>query len=968
MFESKNMINFANTELIANGEGRNVLSAIEDGLRKCDEFLISVAFVTKDGLLVLKPILKELQQRGIKGRILTTDYLGFNSPDVLDDLGSLSNVELRIYCTNNGSKHGFHTKGYIFKQDEFYQIIVGSSNLTINALKNNREWNTRAQSHCDDIYTKEILNEFELYWNSEFTMSYADFLPWYRPRWVRPVRQSLKNIAEQTTIGGSLQLMPNVMQQQFIDNFKSLRESNESRGLLISATGTGKTYAAAFAMRDMKPKRILFLVHREQIAKQALNSFERVFNDKSIVYGLVSGNAKKFDADFVFSTIQMMSRDNVMKQYKPDDFDCIIIDEVHRAGAESYQQLIDYFKPQFLLGMTASPDRTDGYDLYNLFNHNIIYEIRLQQALEEDLLCPFHYFGISDLWVDDVPINIEDGNISFSNLSKNERVDKIIEQIRFFGHSGSRVKGLVFCSNKVEAKELSDAFNTKGIYRTIALTGEDSQEKREDAIARLAGSGDYEVLRRDEQLDYIFTVDIFNEGVDIPEVNQVIMLRQTESPIVFIQQLGRGLRKFEDKEYVVILDFIGNYSNSYMIPLALSGDRSYNKDTLRKYVQSGNRIIPGKSTVHFDAIAKKRIFAAIDEAKLNDSKLIKDAYFDLRYKLGRIPNISDFKNYGAIDITKIFNKYNSYHHFLIKIKEKDYQVNFDATQEQMLHYISQKLATGMRVRDLLALQFLLNGSEAILFDVEQELKSKYNHVLSELGKVNLVNILMNEFAVSGDAIKFKDCLFIKMNGSDYAISDEFKKALINEDFKNHIQQLIDFGVDRYKDMYMGVKLDNNPFALYEKYNYEQVCQLLEWPKNQIAQNIGGYKFDEATKTYPVFINYHKGDDVQDSIKYEDRFESQTLIKAISKNNRYLRSKDVNTAINADSLGVSMHLFVRKNKDDKESKEFYYLGPIHSTGKENAREIIRNGNTPAVEIEYRLDIPVRDDIYDYIING
>ncbi|MCF0157530.1 MAG: DUF3427 domain-containing protein, partial [Veillonella sp.] len=207
-----------------------------------------------------------------------------------------------------------------------------------------------------------------------------------------------------------------------------------------------------------------------------------------------------------------------------------------------------------------------------------------------------------------------------------------------------------------------------------------------------------------------------------------------------------------------------------------------------------------------------------------------------------------------------------------------------------------------------------------------------------------------------------------IENQDYAISDEFKKALINEDFKNHIQQLIDFGVDRYKDMYMGVKLDNNPFALYEKYNYEQVCQLLEWPKNQIAQNIGGYKFDEATKTYPVFINYHKGDDVQDSIKYEDRFESQTLIKAISKNNRYLRSKDVNTAINADSLGVSMHLFVRKNKDDKESKEFYYLGPIHSTGKENAREIIRNGNTPAVEIEYRLDIPVRDDIYDYIING
>ena len=172
MFDSKNMINFSTTELIANGEGRNVLSAIEDGLRTCDEFIISVAFITADGLLVLKPILKELEGRGIKGRILTTDYLGFNNPDVLDDLGHLNNIELRVYCTSNGSKHGFHTKGYIFKQDQLYQIIVGSSNLTINALKKNREWNTRAQSHKDDTYTKEVLEEFELYWNSEFTMKY----------------------------------------------------------------------------------------------------------------------------------------------------------------------------------------------------------------------------------------------------------------------------------------------------------------------------------------------------------------------------------------------------------------------------------------------------------------------------------------------------------------------------------------------------------------------------------------------------------------------------------------------------------------------------------------------------------------------------------------------------------------------------------------------------------------------------
>ena len=187
MSESNRLINFAtSSELIANGEGRNVLSAIEDGLRSCDEFLISVAFITPEGLLTLKPILKELEERGVRGRILTTDYLGFNSPEVLEDLGNLKNIDLKVYCTTNGSGHGFHTKGYIFRKDESYQIIVGSSNLTINALKKNREWNTRSEAHCSDTYAREITEEFDLYWNSEFAIPYEAFIPWYKPRWVRP--------------------------------------------------------------------------------------------------------------------------------------------------------------------------------------------------------------------------------------------------------------------------------------------------------------------------------------------------------------------------------------------------------------------------------------------------------------------------------------------------------------------------------------------------------------------------------------------------------------------------------------------------------------------------------------------------------------------------------------------------------------------------------------------------------------
>ncbi len=278
---------------------------------------------------------------------------------------------------------------------------------------------------------------------------------------------------------------------------------------------------------------------------------------------------------------------------------------------------MEYFEPEFWLGMTASPERTDGYDVFEAFEHNIACEIRLQQALEEDLLCPFHYFGITDLQIDGETVDDETGLRDFDLLTSEDRVNYIVEQIKYYGYSGKRVKGLVFCSSRAEAKELSDKFNQRN-FRTLALIGEDREEKREQAVERLVSDDE------EDRLDYIFTVDIFNEGVDIPEINQVVMLRPTKSPIVFVQQLGRGLRKAENKEYVVILDFIGNYKNNFMIPIALSGDKTYNKDNIRRYVLEGERIIPGSSTVHFDEISRKRIFSAIDAAKLSGCRRMRD--------------------------------------------------------------------------------------------------------------------------------------------------------------------------------------------------------------------------------------------------------------------------------------------------------------------------------------------------------
>uniref|UniRef100_UPI003AF1B56B DUF3427 domain-containing protein n=1 Tax=Butyribacter intestini TaxID=1703332 RepID=UPI003AF1B56B len=353
-------------------------------------------------------------------------------------------------------------------------------------------------------------------------------------------------------------LEPNSMQVKFIENVMELYENGENRALLISSTGTGKTYASAFALREILRKReketgrnvrALFVVHREQIAKQALKSYKNVFGEK-YSFGLLSGNSKDYNSDRLFSTMQMMAREDIMTKFNANDFDIIIIDEVHRAGADSYQRIMDYFMPRFWIGMTASPDRTDGYDIYGLFDHNIAYEIRLQRAMEEKLLCPFHYFGITDLEVDG---HIIDDNAiknvqNFTNLVCDDRVNYIMQQMDYYGYSGDKVKGLMFCRNKDEAEQLSAKFNMRGL-RTLVLTGDNSQREREEAILRL------EQDESENALDYIITVDIFNEGVDMPAVNQVVMLRPTESPIVFIQQLGRGLRKYEGKEYVVILDF-----------------------------------------------------------------------------------------------------------------------------------------------------------------------------------------------------------------------------------------------------------------------------------------------------------------------------------------------------------------------------------------------------------------------------
>ena len=911
--------------------GKKVLSTIEDELLHCDSFLISVAFITMGGITPLLQTLRTLEDKGIKGKILTTDYLAFSDPKALDKLATFSNIELKMYLVPD-SKNGFHTKGYIFQSDEIYKILIGSSNMTNTALTTNREWNTKIVSTKSGEFVSEMLEEFDSLWNHSNTYSYNEFIGAYRVHY-----EEYKKVKQKEKIElSSKQLIPNSMQQAFISSLRNIRNLNESKALLISATGTGKTYASAFALQDQNPKRALFLVHREQIAKQALQSYKNVFGNTK-TFGLLSGNSKDTDVDYLFATMQTMSKKEVYSSFAPDTFDTIIIDEAHRIGAKSYQEIMDYFKPKFWLGMSASPERTDDFDVYAAFDHNIAYEIRLQQALEENLLCPFHYFGITDFLTNGNETDFTD----FNYLTSNQRVDYIIEQTNYYGYSGERVKGLMFCSSKKEAVALSERLNLRG-YRTLALSGEDSQEKREDAIDRLVSN------TRNDYLQYILTVDIFNEGVDIPEINQVVLLRPTQSPIVFVQQLGRGLRKSQDKEYVVILDFIGNYKNNFMIPIALSGDRSYNKDNIRRYVMEGERIIPGSSTIHFDEISKKQIFASIDTANFADIKLIKDSYKNLKNKLGKIPTLMDFENYGEIDVQRIFDNKSlgSYYAFLKKY-EKDYKIRLNELEESFIKFICTKLANGKRKTELEVLNDLINNQDYIF--------------PNNLSQTNIMNIFTNEFPTGSGKNTFKDCIFIE----DKKISKSFKTCLENNDFKSMLKEIIEYGLDHYNKYYKNTYKDTN-FVLYQKYTYEDACRLLNWQHNEVPLNIGGYKYDQTTKTFPVFINYDKANDIQDTIKYEDHFINESQLIAISKSGRTTSSDDVQNFLYAKERGIEVHLFVRKNKDDKTSKEFYYLGNMKAEIDKAKQFMMPNTQKTAVEILWQLDTPVREDIYRYIV--
>lgn len=920
-------------KIIINQPKKNefLLTTLQDEISQCEDFFFTVAFITQSGLNALKTFLYDLDKQGVRGRILTSTYLNFNHPEVFESLLKIPNLEVKI-----SDKVGFHSKGYLFKQKDYYSFIVGSSNLTMNALKKNYEWNVRLTSYESGALIQQIHNHMEEEWEKAQTLT-LDWIAHYAVNY-KPIinaQTTLPEIEENTPD----YIVANKMQREALDNLKELRETGATRGLVISATGTGKTYLAALDVLNFKPKRMLFIVHREQILLKAKESFQKILGGLDSDYGILSGSSKEIKAKYLFTTVQMMSKPEYYEKFDNDYFDYILIDEVHKAGAKSYRDIIDYFEPQFLLGMTATPDRTDEFNIFELFDYQIAYEIRLQDALDEDLLCPFYYFGVTDYEQDG---RLIDEVTSLQNLVAEERVNYLIDKIDYYGCSHNIPKGLIFCSRKDEAKELAQLFNDKG-YLSECLTGDDSIVYREKVIQQLESG----------EINYIFTVDVFNEGIDIPKINQVVMLRNTQSSIIFIQQLGRGLRKDKSKEFVTVIDFIGNYKNNYMIPMALSGNPSRNKDNMRKDTYDVN-YISGLSAINFEEIAKERIFEAISNSKLDSLKELRESYFNLKNRLNRVPYLQDFVKYNWLDPLIFNSNYKNYYDFLVKIKENE--ANISELEERFLTEFTREFLSGLRRHEILVIQALLEKSVLTKNEVV-ELFQKNNILYDNETIDSVLRILSSEYFMANTLKIYTDAQFISLEKDKISRTKNFEQALENNYFRVLLDDLV------MTSQLLNSKYDSHAiFTPYQKYRRKDAIRLLNWEKEQNPQNVGGYIYKD--NKFIIFVTLDKGDDFTGAlVAYEDKLIESNKMLWYTKSPRTINSPEVKEIIENKQLQI--YIFANR---DRSEKDFYYLGkakPITDSIEQVEKEASNKKMQSVVQMELIFDKEIEYKLYQFL---
>ena len=908
----------------------SILAELLENLEICQTFVIAVAFVSQAGLAMIKSTLADLAQRGVKGRLITSTYLNFNSPQVFYDLLKIPNLEVRV-----NSQEGFHIKAYQFNHEGYKTYIVGSSNLTANALKINQEWNLKISSANQGALAENIDKELENLWGKSLPLN---------EKWIDEYAKSYQPATTSSVDLSSI--TPNSMQKKALSGLENLRQLDSRRGLLISATGTGKTYLSAFDVAKVRPEKFLFLVHREQILHDAMNTFKRVLGANNQDYGLYSSTRRDKTSKYIFATVQSLSKGDNLYDFAKEEFDYIVIDEAHRAGADSYLKIVDYFQPKFLLGMTATPERTDDFNIFELFDYNIASEIRLQDALESDLLAPFHYYGVSDYELDGKVI---DDLTSLGNLTSKDRIDYLLEKLDYYGFSGQRRRGLIFTSSIEEAEKLSQEFNERNIP-SASLCAKDSVAQRKKVVRQLETGG----------LEYIFTRDIFNEGVDIPSVNQVVFLRNTESSIIFIQQLGRGLRKHESKEYLVVIDFIGNYNNNYLIPQALSGEHTSSKDSLRRDLFESD-YLPGLSTINFEEIARKRIYESINSAKLDSMKVLREGYFQLKNRLNKIPSLLDFEYFSDLDSYLLATRLDSYPTLVSKFEGFKEPEDIDKI---ILRFFGRELLAGKSLGEILLLNILLDHSltKNEFFKLCQDEGVKIDDEIFS----TMIKVLDMTFWVSNYAKTYSVPLVSYDSQKQIiSLSQDLEYALKNQRFMANFKDYLE--VARLKN----TRYDNtSSFTKGAKYDKRDVTRFLNFDHQEVDLAIAGYKIRPDKKKMMIFLTMDRQDDFSYSqMQYKNEFLSKNRVSWFSKSRRTMESPEIKTILDYENNGLEIYIFIKKSNASKETSS-YFVGqarPLIDSAK--ICQIPKKDGTSdrAVEIDFEFINQVDEKLYKYLIS-
>ena len=903
-------------DLFLTNASEEFLDKLKTNLKICKSFTFSVSFIKLAGLCLFERELDEALARGVKGKIITSTYQNFTDIPSLEHFLTLQNKYDNFECHidfNSFGNNGFHTKGYLFEYEDSYELIVGSTNITRFALKKNEEWNVSLMSKDEMNSYNEALNRFEYLWNNtrkldqQVIKDYKYQLEYAIEKW------DMDYISVNDVI-----INPNSMQRKALRELRRNRDMGIKRSLIVSATGSGKTYLAAFDARNFDAKRLLYIVHRETILKDARDSFMKVFGaEKS--YGLFTGNENNIDVDFVFASSRMLSQH--LEEFDPEEFDYIIYDEVHHIVANSGSKILEYFKPDFMLGLTATPERMDNQDVFSIFDNNVPFELRLRDAISNDLIVPFHYYGIRDQFVD---YKSKDKMYIANQIAKQVNVEFIKDQIEKYRKPNEKLKCIAFCTNIQSSKLMAEELLEEG-YQTVSLTGVN------DTAMRMKAFND---LQDDTNpLEIICTVDILNEGVDIPQVNMVLFLRPTESQTIFIQQLGRGLRKYPGKEYVTVLDFIGNnYDRAVQIALALGtlGKTTYmEKAYLKQMIRTDFKSLDIPNVViDFDDLSKEEIIDFIDKTNFNNIQFLKKDYKNFKEYInnGSYPRHLDFLNSDvAPDFMRILksslkgSKNKSYYNFLKKIEE-----------ENIPYFNDLELNVINKIEDMLPLarldEYLI--MEQLLEDVKVDLK-RVEGINDRVTEKSLLNAYQNLIGLE----------LIDQDGNRLF-------NITNDDFIIYIRDVINYGITRYNREFGDYE---GMFKLYANYYKEQASRIML--KNGILQKGTYYEDDIAY----IFAGIKKDD--EGKLNYTDKFINNSIfqwesIADVSESEKqHLRNSK------------KVHLFIRKmENEDTVTLPYTYFGLGEFTNERISYTEENGIKHPTLLFDIVLDNEVPDDYH------